>query len=124
VCPMCRMCGKKTCKIDPLGRQLHIGVIVCKRLILKMVGERGFEPPTPWSRTSFNRLLKSIEILSFQLLWIERLAGSMRRAVVFCGFWRLWQLQIRLQSGFPQPEFFRRASQFSRAVLNASVREA
>src|ERR1035437_4879583 len=27
----------------------------------RMVGERGFEPPTPWSRTSFNDLLKSVE---------------------------------------------------------------
>jgi hypothetical protein len=28
----------------------------------KLVGERGFEPPTPWSRTRFNDLLKSVEI--------------------------------------------------------------
>ena len=28
----------------------------------KMVGERGFEPPTPWSRTRFKLLLKSVEI--------------------------------------------------------------
>jgi hypothetical protein len=28
-----------------------------------MVGERGFEPPIPWSRTRFKHLLKSIEIL-------------------------------------------------------------
>ena len=27
-----------------------------------MVGERGFEPPTPWSRTSFRHLLKAVEI--------------------------------------------------------------
>ena len=27
----------------------------------KMVGERGFEPPTPWSRTRFQYLLKSVE---------------------------------------------------------------
>jgi hypothetical protein len=33
----------------------------CKLLIL-LVGERGFEPPTPWSRTRFQRLLKSVEI--------------------------------------------------------------
>jgi len=28
----------------------------------KMVGERGFEPPTPWSRTRFQDLWKSVEI--------------------------------------------------------------
>jgi hypothetical protein len=27
-----------------------------------MVGERGFEPPTPWSRTTINDLLKLAEI--------------------------------------------------------------
>jgi hypothetical protein len=27
----------------------------------RLVGERGFEPPTPWSRTRFQRLLNSIE---------------------------------------------------------------
>jgi hypothetical protein len=34
---------------------------VCKVLKL-LVGERGFEPPTPWSRTSFSMLSKSVEI--------------------------------------------------------------
>ncbi len=28
----------------------------------RLVGERGFEPPTPWSRTRFQALLKSVEI--------------------------------------------------------------
>jgi hypothetical protein len=27
----------------------------------RLVGERGFEPPTPWSRTRFQELLKSVE---------------------------------------------------------------
>jgi hypothetical protein len=30
-----------------------------------LVGERGFEPPTPWSRTRFESLLKSPEIWRF-----------------------------------------------------------
>jgi hypothetical protein len=30
-----------------------------------LVGERGFEPPTPWSRTRFKRLLKSVGIRCF-----------------------------------------------------------
>ena len=38
-------------KIDPLAHTFHHREICCNRLILKMVGERGFEPPTPWSRT-------------------------------------------------------------------------
>ena len=28
----------------------------------RLVGERGFEPPTPWSRTRFHRLVKAVEI--------------------------------------------------------------
>jgi hypothetical protein len=36
---------------------------ICKLLKI-MVGERGFEPPTPWSRTSFWRLLKFVELHS------------------------------------------------------------
>ena len=31
------------------------------KLLKRMVGERGFEPPTPWSRTRFQSLLKSVE---------------------------------------------------------------
>jgi hypothetical protein len=31
----------------------------------QLVGERGFEPPTPWSRTRFRRLLKSVESCCF-----------------------------------------------------------
>ncbi len=31
----------------------------------RMVGARGFEPPTPWSRTRFQNRLKSMEIGSF-----------------------------------------------------------
>ena len=43
-----------------LGQYQEVGFSSCK-LLKYMVGERGFEPPTPWSRTSFYRLLKSIE---------------------------------------------------------------
>ena len=35
---------------DTRGSASNGPIIECKRLIL-MVGERGFEPPTPWSRT-------------------------------------------------------------------------
>jgi hypothetical protein len=30
-------------------------------LDLELVGERGFEPPTPWSRTRFQHLLEHVE---------------------------------------------------------------
>ena len=38
-------------------RRFQNGCILLKTL----VGERGFEPPTPWSRTRFHKLLKSVE---------------------------------------------------------------
>jgi len=38
--------------------------LVCK-LLKRLVGERGFEPPTPWSRTRFQALLKPVEICCF-----------------------------------------------------------
>jgi hypothetical protein len=31
-------------------------------VLKELVGERGFEPPTPWSRTRFQSLLKSVVI--------------------------------------------------------------
>jgi hypothetical protein len=31
----------------------------------RLVGERGFEPPTPWSRTRFKLLLKAVEFCCF-----------------------------------------------------------
>ena len=37
---------------------------VAFKLLKRMVGERGFEPPTPWSRTRFSTLWKSVEICS------------------------------------------------------------
>jgi len=36
-----------------------------------LVGERGFEPPTPWSRTRFQLLLNSIEICRPQVISVE-----------------------------------------------------
>jgi len=37
----------------------------------RLVGERGFEPPTPWSRTRFHYLLKLVEFCCCQLILIE-----------------------------------------------------
>ena len=47
-----------------------------------MVGERGFEPPTPWSRTRFSDLLKSVEIERFKLYLIECVAANLLKV---CG---------------------------------------
>jgi hypothetical protein len=33
-----------------------------RKLLILMVGERGFEPPTPWSRTACQSLLKPVDI--------------------------------------------------------------
>jgi hypothetical protein len=33
-----------------------------RKYLKELVGERGFEPPPPWSRTRFQLLLKPIEI--------------------------------------------------------------
>ena len=46
-----------------------------------MVGERGFEPPTPWSRTRSKRLLKSVEICCLQLIDTEPVASRSLKAV-------------------------------------------
>jgi hypothetical protein len=37
----------------------------------KLVRERGFEPPTPWSRTRFHGLLKSVGFSCFQVVAVE-----------------------------------------------------
>jgi hypothetical protein len=43
-------------------------------LLEKLVGERGFEPPTPWSRTRFGPLWNSIDSSRTQLIaneWVR-----------------------------------------------------
>jgi hypothetical protein len=49
------------------------GCIPLKRL----VGARGFEPPTPWSRIGCCKLLKYIGLRRFLLLLIEAVAASL-----------------------------------------------
>ena len=46
------------------------------KCLKRLVGERGFEPPTPWSRTRFSRLLNSIEFCRPQAIGIEGVAAS------------------------------------------------
>ena len=50
----------------------------------QMVGERGFEPPTPWSRTRFQRLLNSIEFCRPQVIGVEGVAATALRPVDLC----------------------------------------
>ena len=47
----------------------------------RLVGERGFEPPTPWSRTRFRHLLKSVEFHCFQVIDVEPVAGCSSKAI-------------------------------------------
>jgi hypothetical protein len=41
-----------------------------------LVEERGFEPPTPWSRTRFQQLLNCIELCRPQVIDVARVAVS------------------------------------------------
>jgi len=50
----------------------------------QLVGERGFEPPTPWSRTRFRHLLKSVEVCCFQLITVEPVADFLLKTVDRC----------------------------------------
>jgi hypothetical protein len=56
---------------------------ICLKIL---VGERGFEPPTPWSRTRFEQLLNAVEIEVLYLIGVESVAGSSLNAVETCGF--------------------------------------
>jgi len=42
----------------------------------RLVGERGFEPPTPWSRTRFRRLLNATELCRRQVIGVEGFAAT------------------------------------------------
>ena len=65
---------------NPEGRDLGFWMRVS--LLKIMVGERGFEPPTPWSRTRFQTILNSVEIYCMQLIDIEPVAGCWVKSIV------------------------------------------
>jgi hypothetical protein len=46
-----------------------------------MVGERGFEPPTPWARTRFRPILKLVEICRLYLIDFKSVASRPLKAV-------------------------------------------
>src|SRR5579864_1641053 len=55
-------------------------------ILRRLVGERGFEPPTPCSRTRFQRLLDSIEFCRSQVIRVERVAVHALGLVELGGF--------------------------------------
>ena len=63
-----------------------------------LVGERGFEPPTPWSRTRFKLLLKLVEFYCLQLIGAEPVAVCSLKSVEARWIWLLSQPQNRLQT--------------------------
>jgi len=68
------------------------------RTMKTLVGERGFEPPTPGPETRFRSILKLVEICDFYLIDIEPVASRSLKAVEVGSFWVLSQLQNCLQS--------------------------
>ncbi len=54
------------------------------KYLKRMVGERGFEPPTPWSRTRFRQLLNTIELYRAQVITVERVAAADVAGVDLC----------------------------------------
>ena len=63
-----------------------------------MVGERGFEPPTPWSRTRSQGLLDFIEFFGSQVAVIESVAARSWKAVELFGALRLCVSHFYLHS--------------------------
>jgi hypothetical protein len=67
------------------------------KLLRMMLGASGFQPPTSWSRTRFQRTLKSIEIWRFQAFFVEGVARSKWKLVGTCWSRGPGQLQYRLR---------------------------
>jgi hypothetical protein len=82
-------------ELGHLGKYQEVGSRD-RKWLKTMVGERGFEPPTPWSRTRFKTLLKFVGICCPQVIDIEPVAVCLLRAVELCGSLTVSQLQNRL----------------------------
>jgi hypothetical protein len=59
----------------------HARFSAFRKLGKRLVGERGFEPPTPWSRTRFSAFLKAVELCSFQVIVFTPVAVYQPKAV-------------------------------------------
>jgi hypothetical protein len=55
--------------------------------ILEVVGARGFEPPTPWSRIRFQTLLKLVEYCCFEMIAVESFAARSRMLLKLVVAW-------------------------------------
>ena len=64
-------------RYSPFRRHSETGCICLNRLI----GARGFEPPTPWSRIRFRNELKSLECDGLYLVAMEPVAGCSLEAI-------------------------------------------
>ena len=51
-----------------------------------MVGARGFEPPTSWSRTRFQSLLKRVDFCCTEVIGDESFATRLLKRIVFVLF--------------------------------------
>ena len=60
------------------------GAANSRKVLKTLVGERGFEPPTPWSRISFRQLWKSVEACCCNCFYIERFACRSLNASEIC----------------------------------------
>jgi len=49
-----------------------------------MVEERGFEPPTPWSRTRFGRLLNFVDFRGSQVIDMESVTTETLKSIEPC----------------------------------------
>ena len=54
------------------------------KYLKRLVGERGFEPPTPWSRTRFRKLLNATEFCRPQAIGVEGFAATASSLVDLC----------------------------------------
>src|SRR6266566_3101531 len=61
----------------PLRMHSGMGCI----LSMSLIGARGFEPPTPWSRIRFWCVLKSVECGGFDLILAETFAGCLLKRI-------------------------------------------
>ena len=83
---------------DSAGGAL-IPIIAAKHIPRKrMVGARGFEPPTPWSRTKFQPPLKPVKFCCPQWTALESFACRVLKCLVLCSCGVPPQPQLDLHS--------------------------
>jgi len=83
--------GRSWWKISNAGTVYNFDTIdvdgkpeVAFKCLKRLVGERGFEPPTPWSRTRFRKLLNATEFSRPQAIGVEGVAAAASLVVDLC----------------------------------------